>query len=1449
MVMLAILSNSWAQKPFATPVILDNLDTATYSQWLDGKETSMPQKEGPRHVVWTSTTLPDWLGPIYGQSANLGARHLRIGFKSSVIVGSIITKGGGCISVLKPGAAYPGALNDDKQWIPASRLKNGALTRDEALGDDYGIWVLPQITSTRAIRFSHTPRITDKEYGERIGGAYVLSERIANVAPQAVAIAPSNPETSGKLNDEIFNGGGWGAWENGWQTRKSPVSAENPEILTFVWPAPVSLRGLNALTPGFEQVQVQAFIGGTSMKPVDAPDSAWKTVGDYPTVFRYPYQLGINWLDFGKIISTRAVRLKITKVMHETHEHIRGSDKNGMRVWLADLMAITQLTDKQTLASVILPAPKSVVMAPSNPPIPVRFTLEKPGYVTLVIEDVKTGQRVRNLVSETLYPKGKNVAWWDGTDDLGRDYEQARHGIYAIPAHPVKPGAYRVRGLVRDAVNLKYQFSLYTNGTPPWETADSSGGWLTNHTPPQALAYVPADRSPNGQDMVYIGSYVSEGGAGLAWVNMDGRKIGGRGWVGGNWTAAPFLAVDNGPDHVKDVYLYVGAPWSADDEPEGPTRHGELRLTALTASGDRNVLKYKFTPFRDPNTKGDAVWGNQMGGLAVYNGLIAVSLTKLNKILWVDGKAGKVLRETDIIDPRGICFTKNGQLLVLSGKSLVNLTRTATFDTDGATTTETLIDGASNALDDPQGICLDTSENIYISDQGKSHQVKIMAHGTKIVGLEGVVLKTIGKPGAPAAGPYDELHMNTPRGLTVDAKGNLWVSEADYQPKRVSIWTPDGKLLKAMYGPAQYGGGGFLDNADPGKFYFNGMTFKLDWQKGEGKLTDVIWRPEPSGFTMPDGYSCNGSPEYAIHTNGHIYLTNCYNSNPTHGASIATLWVMKNGTAHPVAAMGRANDWSIFKEERFKKQLPTGIDIVGDYWKNQFLFMWSDLNDNGLVDAEETTFQKAGGGGVTVMPDLAFVESRVDDKTTRWVPTRFTAAGAPVYELAKGIVVAAEVNSPVSSGGDQAMVFPNGWTIMTNALKPFDAASVGGSFKGKPMWSYPDPWNGLHASHESAVPEFPGELVGTTRLIGGWVTPKVSDAGPIWALNGNMGNMYLMTYDGLFVATLFKDMRVASTWSMPAAQRGMNVNNLTLHDENFWPSIGQTSDGTIYVNSSLPNIVKVEGLESIRRISPMPLQITSADLKKAESWRIGKELARQKQQGTGTLEIALTNEPPVIDGDLNDWNTASWVQVDKRGTGAYFDSNMKPYDVKASVRISGDRLYAAWKTGDRDLLRNSGETLIAPFKTGGALDLMIGSDPKADPKRSSPAPGDERLLITRIKDKIYAMLYRQNVPGEKKPVPFTSPVRTLLMGMVKNVSTEVVLAQKDGDYEISVPLSLLGVSVQAGQSIKGDIGILRGNGFQTTQRVYWSNKATGITADVPSEVELSPALWGLWKVK
>lgn len=133
----------------------------------------------------------------------------------------------------------------------------------------------------------------------------------------------------------------------------------------------------------------------------------------------------------------------------ESHPHLKGRTKDGRRAWLGELLAFAPVADA-ALASVVPPTGNDL-----PPPIPVRFTLNKAGYVTLVIEDA-AGQRVRNLISETWFPAGENEARWDGLDDLGRDAKAAKHGVYSAPGKPVPPGTYRVRGLWGPAIDLRY---------------------------------------------------------------------------------------------------------------------------------------------------------------------------------------------------------------------------------------------------------------------------------------------------------------------------------------------------------------------------------------------------------------------------------------------------------------------------------------------------------------------------------------------------------------------------------------------------------------------------------------------------------------------------------------------------------------------------------------------------------------------------------------------------------------------------------------------------------------------------------------------------------------------------------------------------------------------------------------------------------------------------------
>ena len=1449
---------------FKTPLVAENLDPAAFTEWCDGAEKPVQVKTGPRHVIWTQTSAPEWNGVNFGDSKTPGARHLRVGFNTALPVGAVLVRGGGRMSVLKAGIAYPGRCAEEADWVPAQRLKKDIISSEEAGLEEYALWLLPPGTETRALRFTHASAAIDKTYSGWLGGVFVLRERVAEVAGLATASSTANDRNVGKLNNGS-NDGTWGAWDNAPESNAPPVSALHPVNVILSWSRPVTLRGLNALWAGFSAAEVQVFTAPDQRHPREASETDWTTIKSFEQIEnQYPRALGVNWLDLGEPVTTRAVRLRITRCIDDTnaHPHLRGNARGGRRVWLGELLALQPMGTEE-LASVI---PPRVNVETPHAPIPIQFELPQEGYVTLVIDDAE-GRRVRNLVSETKFPVGKNTSWWDGMNDLGRDPEAARHGVFHIPAQLVQPGAYRVHGLWRKPLELRYEFAVYNAGDPPWETADSTGAWLANHSPPCAALFVPEGRGPGSKPLVFLGSYVSEGGHGLAWVDLDGRKQGGVGWVGGNWTGAPYLARDDGAQADTNTFAYAAAAWGEDNPKKPEVKLGEIRLTALTRSGHKAVLRYTF-PL--PSTSSKKVeWGEYIGGLAVRDAQLVVSLTKLNQLLFVDAREKKIIGTAELENPRGLAFDREGRLLALSGRTLVRLRLGATTlplsepetvigqgapapgaagTVPGPSQSEKRLSAppseyANPVLEDPRQLTLDAKGNILITDRGNSHQVKVFSPAGKL-------LRTIGKPGVPQAGPYDPGHLNNPDGLTIDSLDRLWVAENDFQPKRVSVWTLEGKLVRAFYGPSEYGGGGKLDPDDKTRFYYHGMEFKLDWTKGTDQLVRVFHRPGPGDLRVPEGYGSGGVPEQPHVLRGRRYFSNDHNSNPTGGPGVAMLWLDVRGVAKPVAALGRAQDWQALKDESFKSLWPPGINLKGDYWQNSTLFAWSDRNGDGQVQTNELQMVKGVVGSVTVAPDLSFVVSRFGSNALRFAPQQFTPAGVPVYDLAKGEILARDVQGPVSSGGDQALWHESGWTILTTPPKPFSPYSVGAVFRGEPRWSYPSLWPGLHASHESPAPDRPGEVIGTTRLLGDFVTPAKSDAGPLWCINGNQGNMYLFTVDGLFVAELFKDVRRGPTWSMPAAQRGMLLNELTLHDENFWPSITQTKDGRVYlVDGARSALVRVDGLESIRRLPEGRLRLSAEDLDQARAYVEESEARRQQERGRRRLTVHRLGVAPQVDGSLDEWNEADWVEIDKQGVAAFFDSKSKPYDVRGALAVSGDRLYAAFRTGDPRLLENSGETPNALFKTGGALDLMIGADAAADQGRTKPARGDSRLLVTKVKGKTVAMLYRAVVPGTTEPVPFSSPWRTITLDRVEDVSAQVELAGTNGNFEISIPLGTLGLSAQAGTRIKGDFGILRGNGFQTLQRAYWCNKATAITADVPSEAELTPRLWGLWEFK
>ena len=352
-------------------------------------------------------------------------RHLRIGFNEPLPIGSVLVRGGGALSVLKPDAAYPGDLADDSQWIAAERIVGGkSIAATKSIVEGLG--------AVDVARGHQNPGAALQPH------AHARRSRAGGLAGRRVdqrrARGQRRPASAGAIGDARRRQpqdwstnrttATWGAWDNGEHGAAVPISPEHPEIVTLTWPRPVELAGVCLIWAGFSAVEVDAFTGSDqrnhrrgARRQLAARRPAWPT-------------------------STRSIRCRSARIGWPSKSRSPpgrcgcGSParRNSIiRIWRAKvstaagcgwakLMALAPLADGTSLASLVLPKAEA-----EPPPIPVRFTLPKPGVVTLVIED-EQHKRVRNLVSETPFPAGDNVAWWDGSDDLLRDPQAARHG-------------------------------------------------------------------------------------------------------------------------------------------------------------------------------------------------------------------------------------------------------------------------------------------------------------------------------------------------------------------------------------------------------------------------------------------------------------------------------------------------------------------------------------------------------------------------------------------------------------------------------------------------------------------------------------------------------------------------------------------------------------------------------------------------------------------------------------------------------------------------------------------------------------------------------------------------------------------------------------------------------------------------------------------------------------
>jgi len=1082
---------------------------------------------------------------------------------------------------------------------------------------------------------------------------------------------------------------------------------------------------------------------------------------------------------------------------------IKAEDDSAMTAMLAEPISVI-LKTRHAFQTKAIPEKRPVLSVP--------YKMPGDGDLTLGLYD-KDGQLVRWLTQGDFRYAGQNKEDWDGLDQYG---------------DPVAPGNYTLKGVYHAPITTDYKMSVLNPGNPPWPTPDDKGDWLSDEYDPQAAVtdgkwvYLAAP----GNELGYSIIAVDESGQ-RQWgirVTADGRAVSLA--LSGDY----LYAVYSGASLTDNTRVYTGrnaigrAVLMCFDKRTGKPAQFTLKQPnqIVTTWPYRNDYTW-LDVLRNKRSFAPTVYGGQpryfysdVGestnalGLAAVGGKFYVSLNYDNKLMVVDPVTGKPNgEEIHVASPVGLAPMDDHTILAVSAKQVVKV------DVRSKTVTPMV----TSDLIAPDSVTTDKAGNIYVSDWATSFQVKVFSPSGKF-------LRAIGKEGGrPWVGKWDATGMLVPRGIAVTDAGKLWVAEDDGSPKRISVWDArSGSFLKDYIGPTPYGGGTlfWMDPKDPTLVHAEGTSFKVDFGRKTYTPLAIDYRRQNGDdpFT-PTGHDLAVRQGRILYHDGREYVVD---------REKKTVILQRQGDVYrPVAAFGNVvaglgNDG-------------TGVVVwdavlyhpYGGFFPHCFLghagenYSWTDMNGDNLVQPDEMHWvkpsqeaQPALGSywGSDVSPDWSYFAAGVfhDHAAVFRLDVKgWTKDGAPIYDMAAARpIISLPPKHTISNlhvTDDQKLLVTFAYEGMGQSNDSTDAIAAY-DLNGKKLWAIAQP------------KQLSGGSVYANGVQYDFNFPKLGDVFGTWLYHGSK-RPFLITTDGLFVGTMLED-----TWLGPTSLRGESA--LYYY---------QAPDHTPYVingGNQAEHIFQIKGLEQEGRFGGA-FQLTDSGVKLAAMIRATpKPVVVPKP----VLAVTWLNTPPVIDGDLSDWNLNYGASLDG-GQGR-----------SANIALGRDanNLYLAYRVNEPNPpLRNSGADWRNLFISGDCVDLMIQTVLKADPHRRTATAGDERLLFSIFQGKPIAVLYRPVVPGTASPVSLASArIDQIIRLAGAKVAVKRDAAHKFYNVEASVALKDLNLDPKETDDLRGDVGVIFADetGASRSLRLYYYNHDTAIVDDLATEATLQPNDWG-----